>query len=208
VQSDIPFELITPTGAALITTLAASFGAAPPHRQLGVGHGAGGRDLEGSPNVLRLRLGERLEQGQSDRAVVLEANIDDMNPEIYGYLFDLLLDEGALDVYVAPVHMKKGRPGHLLSVLATEDSAGRLADLVLAETTTIGVRFHSVERRKLDRRTREVETEYGAVRVKVCQWPGGERSAPEYEDCARQARAHCVPLQVVYRAALAAAREE
>jgi len=208
VQTDIPFELITPTGAALITTLATAFGPAPPHRQLSVGYGAGGRDLESGPNVLRLRLGERQAQESGDRAVVIEANIDDMNPEIYGYLFDLLLGEGALDVYVAPVHMKKGRPGHLLSVLAEEGTADRLADLVLAETTTIGVRLHTVERRKLAREASQVETEFGTVRVKVCHWSGGRRSTPEYEDCARQARAHGVPLQSVYRAALTAARED
>ena len=208
VQTDIPFELITPTGAALITTLAISFGPAPAHRQLSVGYGAGGRDLESGPNVLRLRLGEALTPTSADRAVVVEANIDDMNPEIYGYLFDLLLGEGALDVYVAPVHMKKGRPGHLLSVLADEDRADRLADLVLAETTTIGVRFHTVERRKLPREASQVETEFGPVRVKVCHWSGGQRSTPEFEDCARQARAHGVPLQSVYRAALIAAGEE
>lgn len=208
VQTEIPFELVTPTGAAIVTTLASSFGAPPPHRQISIGYGAGGRDLESGPNVLRLRLGESLGPAQRDRAVVVEANIDDMNPEIYGYLFEQLLGEGALDVYVAPVHMKKGRPGHLLSVLVEEDAVDRIADLVLAETTTIGVRFHEVERRKLAREAAEVETEYGPVRIKICHWPGGRRSAPEYEDCARQARAHGVPIQSVYRAALAAAREE
>ena len=207
VQTDTPFELVTPTGAAIITSLASSFGPPPPHRQLGQGYGAGGRDLESAPNVLRLRLGERLDREQVDRAVVIEANIDDMNPEIFGYLFERLLAEGALDVYVAPVHMKKGRPGHLLSVLATEDGAEHLADLVLAETTTLGVRFHAVERRKLKREAASVETEFGPVRVKVCHWPGGRRVTPEYEDCARLARAGGVPIQSVYRAA-AAAREE
>ncbi|MFH1566444.1 MAG: nickel pincer cofactor biosynthesis protein LarC [Gemmatimonadota bacterium] len=208
VQTDVRAELVTPTGAAIITTLARSFGPPPPHRQLRVGYGAGGRDLDHGPNVLRLRLGEVSPGYGRDRAVLVEANIDDMNPEIFGYLFGLLLERGALDVYVTPVHMKKGRPGHLLSVLAPEDGVDRLADLVLAETTTLGVRLTPVERRKLAREAATVDTPYGPVRVKVCRWEGGTRSAPEYEDCARIARERRVPLQSVYRAAAAAAHKE
>ena len=200
-QTQIRAELVTPTGAALITTLARGFGPAPPMRQERVGYGAGRRDLEEIPNLLRLRIGTTIEPMGRDQAVLVEANIDDMNPEIYGYLFDRLLAAGALDVYTTPVQMKKGRPGTLLSVLVDEDQLDAVRDIVFAETTTIGLRLHRVERCKLDRRIDTVDTPYGAIRVKTAAFDGRQRRAPEYEDCARQARQHEVPIQVVYDAA-------
>ena len=205
-QTDIRAELVTPTGAAIITTLARSFGPQPPFCQQAVGYGAGRRDLEDIPNLLRLRLGERVPA--SERVLLIEANIDDMNPEVYGYLFDRLLEQGACDVYATPVLMKKGRPGNVLSVLAPAGRLDELAAIVLQETTTIGLRYYGVERRVLERQIRTVATPYGEVNVKFSYLDGRCRAAPEYEDCARLAQQHQVPLLSVYEAARAAAIKE
>ena len=205
-QTDIRAELVTPTGAALITTLASSFGPQPPFCQQAVGYGAGRRDLDAIPNLLRLRLGERVPA--SERVLLIEANIDDMNPEVYGYLFDRLLAQGACDVYATPVLMKKGRPGNVLSVLAPAGRLDELAAIVLQETTTIGLRYYGVERRVLERQVRAVATPYGEVNVKFSSIDGRRRAAPEYEDCARLAQQHQVPLLSVYEAARAAATKE
>lgn len=203
-QTNIRAELVTPTGAAIITTIAASFGPPPPFRQSQVGYGAGRRDLEEVPNLLRIRLGETIPELQQDRMVLVETNIDDMNPEIYGYLCQRLLEQGAKDVYLTPVYMKKGRPGNLLSVLVDEDRLDAAIDTVLGETTTIGVRYHRVERRKLQRTSATVDTPYGPVRVKTCHFDGTRRAAPEYDDCAKLAQQRQVPLLSVYAAARAA----
>ena len=205
-QTDIRAELVTPTGAAIITTLAHSFGPQPPFCQQAVGYGAGRRDLEAIPNLLRLRVGERVPA--SERILLIEANIDDMNPEVYGYLFDRLLEQGACDVYATPVLMKKGRPGNVLSVLAPAGRLDELAAVVLQETTTIGLRYYGVERRVLERQIRAVATPYGEVNVKFSCIDGRRRAAPEYEDCARLAQEHQVPLLSVYEAARAAATKE
>jgi uncharacterized protein (TIGR00299 family) protein len=214
VQTDIPSELVTPTGAALITTLADGFGPAPTMTLTATGYGAGGRNLPTTPNVVRLRLGEPVAaKGAADsidgaRCVLLEANLDDMNPEIFGYLFERLLGAGARDVFVTPLLMKKNRPGHLLSILADPGDVETIADIVLAETTSLGVRYHEVERRMLTRTSISVTTEFGPISVKIADVQGHKRAAPEYEDCAQLARNHKVPLQSVYAAALAAARED
>ena len=218
VQTDIESELVTPTGAALITTLAAGYGPAPAMTAVGTGYGAGRRNPDTMPNVVRLRLGRPVtaeHPGTDDgdmtagsRCVLLEANLDDMNPEVYGYLFERLLEAGARDVYVTAVLMKKNRPGHVLSVLVDPAQTEQIADLILSETTSLGVRYHVVDRRMLARSSIRVSTEYGDVSVKVAHLPDRQRSAPEYEDCARLARDHSVPFQSVYDAALAAAREK
>ena len=155
---------------------------------------------------MRLRLGERVPT--SERVLLIEANIDDMNPEVYGYLFDRLLAQGACDVYATPVLMKKGRPGNVLSVLAPASRLDELAAIVLQETTTIGLRYYGVERRVLERQVRTVATPYGEVNVKFSSLDGRRRAAPEYEDCARLAQQHQVPLLSVYEAARAAATKE
>ena len=211
-QTNIQAELVTPTGAAIITTLAKSFGPSPSMRLQCVGYGAGARDLEEVPNLLRIRLGDRVSDRvrddggwvsglETDRSILVEANIDDMNPEVYTYLFDRLQEEGAKEVYVTPVHMKKGRPGNLLSVLIDEEHFDGIVATILAETTTLGVRYHGVDRRKLARRMETVTTPYGDVRVKVCEYESVKRQAPEYEDCARLAKKHGIPIQAVYEAA-------
>lgn len=208
VQTDIRAELVTPTGAALITTLASQFGPAPPFAQKAVGYGAGSRDLEQVPNMLRVRIGEQTATSAREELLHVEANIDDMNPEVYGYLFELLLERGARDVYVTPIAMKKGRPAHLLGVLTDAAHSRDVIDTILAETTTLGVRYHTVERQVLQREQRQVDTPYGRVGVKVGLVGDRRRAAPEYEDCARLARQHRVPLLTVYQAANLAASEE
>ncbi|MBT3343949.1 MAG: nickel pincer cofactor biosynthesis protein LarC [Gemmatimonadetes bacterium] len=205
VQTDVPAELLTPTGAAILTTLASGYGRdCPPLTLRNTGYGAGGRDLEGRPNVLRIRLGEVATEDGRDHCVLLEANLDDMNPEIFSFLFDRLLTAGARDVFVTPILMKKGRPGHLLSVLGDTDQVDELAQIVLAETTTLGIRTHEVARRTLPRSWQTVTTDFGDVRVKVTQISGHKRGAPEYEDCARLAREKGVPMLTVYTAAAVA----
>ena len=208
IQTDATSELITPTGAAIITGLAASFEPPPEFRLRSVGYGAGRRPGREIPNLLRIRIGETEGVLARDQAVLVEANIDDMNPEVYGYLFDRLLAGGARDVYVTPVHMKKGRPGSLLSVLADAVQLDRVADIVLSETTTTGLRYHYVERRKLERSSVTVATAYGPVRVKTASFDGVARHAPEYDDCARLARLKTVPILTVYEAARNAIEKE
>ncbi len=208
IQTDATSELITPTGAAIITGLATSFEPPPEFRLRSVGYGAGRRPGREIPNLLRIRIGETEGILARDQAVLVEANIDDMNPEVYGYLFDRLLAGGARDVYVTPVHMKKGRPGSLLSVLADAAQLDRVADIVLSETTTTGLRYHYVERRKLERSSVTVATAYGPVRVKTASFDGVARHAPEYDDCARLARLKTVPILTVYEAARNAIERE
>tara|TARA_Y100001978_G_scaffold6_1_gene9 strand:- start:2760 stop:4022 length:1263 start_codon:yes stop_codon:yes gene_type:complete len=208
VQTDIRSELVTPTGAALITTLTSQFGPAPSFVQTAVGYGAGSRNLEQIPNVLRVRLGEQEQPTQRETLYQIEANIDDMNPEVFGYLFERLFELGARDVYVTPITMKKSRPAHLLGILADRDRSEQIIEAILVETTTLGVRYHSVERRVLQRTIRQVETEYGPIGVKVGLVNNAQRIAPEYEDCVRLARHHDVPLLTIYQAASRAASEE
>jgi hypothetical protein len=150
---------------------------------------------------------EPLSDDDGQRCVLIEANVDDMNPEVYGYLFERLLEAGARDVYVTPVLMKKNRPGQLLSVLTDPERLEDVSDVVLGETTTLGLRFHEVERRMLARSVASVETEFGAVRVKIAAIDDRQRVAPEYDDCAQLARRHGVPILTVYGAAVAAAEE-
>ncbi len=207
-QTDIPGELVTPTGAAIITTLARGFGCPPPFRQHKVGYGAGRRDPDTVANLLRLRIGDTSLELDHDALVLIETNIDDMNPEVFGYLTDQLMRRGARDVFITPVYMKKGRPGSLLSVLAEEADLDRMVQTVMSETTSIGVRFHRVERRKLKRESVTVQTSYGEVRIKVSSGGGTYRSSPEYEDCARLAERHGIPILTVYDAARAALSRE
>ena len=207
--SSISFELTTPTGAAIISTLASSFGPLPQLTVRRTAYGAGGRDLPHTPNVLRLFVGEYASPYEEDRAVLIETSIDDLNPQIYGHLIERLLETGALDAYLAPIVMKKGRPGVLLSVLAGKEKADELLDILFRETTTIGVRIQEVGRKKLSRELLDVRTPYGTVRVKVSR-RGDEvlTVTPEYEDCKRLAREHRVPIRSVMQEAVLAATSE
>jgi uncharacterized protein (DUF111 family) len=212
-------ELVTPTGAAIVAALARPAGATEIVPRA-VGYGAGERELDDRPNLLRVILGEPAAPRPSaaapdasallhDEMVVLEANVDDMNPELYDAAVDALFRAGARDVTLAPLAMKKGRPGTLLQVIAPPELRSRIAAVMLRETTTIGVRSHAVERLLLPREETTVTTAWGAVRVKIVTLPDGSRRAtPEYDDCKRVATAHDVPAGRVYAAAQAAATVE
>jgi uncharacterized protein (TIGR00299 family) protein len=205
---DVEGELVTPTGAAILTTLARGFGPFPPMTVEGIGCGAGQRDFP-FPNLLRLLVGTTSTalDARMETLTLLEANIDDLNPEFYGHLMERLFTAGALDVYLTPVQMKKNRPGVVLSVTCPPAQAEALAALVFAETTTIGLRRQEVQRWALARERVEVETPYGAVGVKVARLGGKVMTAsPEYEDCRRLALERGVPLKEVYTAAEAALR--
>jgi hypothetical protein len=187
-------ELTTPTGAAVATTLAAEFGALPPMRILATGYGAGDRDFTEQANVLRILVGEATGAAESTTVAVIEANIDDATPELLGHAMDRLLEAGALDVTISPVLMKKNRPGSLVRVIATPQDRERLAQLIFAETTTLGLRIYTAERRVEARRLAEVETPHGTVRVKVSD---SGNFAPEFEDCRRLAISSGVPLKQI-----------
>jgi hypothetical protein len=195
-------ELTTPTGAAIVTTLAERFGAMPAMRISATGYGAGDKDFPGRPNLLRVLIGETTTATESSEVYVIEANVDDMSPQVAGYVRERLLAVGALDATLTPVFMKKDRPGFALSVLAKAEDRERLADLVFAETTTLGLRMYRAERRVLERRWETVETPYGAVRIKIASENGKVRNfAPEYEDCRQLAVEGNVPLKDVIQQA-------
>lgn len=217
-------ELVTPTGAAIVKTLASRFSSFPPMKIATSGYGAGSRDFPDHPNVLRITVGEAIEQplgvphaeclaagniAQADEELaadiitVLETNLDDLSPQILAYAIDRLLAEGALDVFNVPVQMKKNRTGALLTVLAKPEAAERLTNIIFAETTTLGVRRRDEQRRILARRWEPVETEWGPVRIKVANVNGMVFNyAPEFEDCRRIATEHKVPLKTVMEQAL------
>ena len=201
VRTGIEGELTTPTGAAILTTLVSSYGDIDGFTPEVSGYGAGNARRDAAPNVLRISIGTAAGSQVEDRPMFIETNIDDMNPEVFGYVSDRLFEAGARDVYFCPVYMKKGRPGTLIGVLADDADVDAVTDILLTETTTIGVRMNRVTRRKLHREERTVETRFGTVKVKVVFVNDGERITPEYEDCARIAREKGVPLLEVYDAA-------
>jgi uncharacterized protein (DUF111 family) len=201
-------ERLTPTGAALLTTLADAWGPLPSFRPAAVGYGSGTKVFPGTPNLLRMTIGTgAAPDAAATEIVVLEATMDDATPQALAYAADRLSAAGALDVFVAPVQMKKGRLGHLLTVLGRLEDFGSLADVVFRETTTLGLRFRREHRRELSRRLVPVRTPYGRIRVKVGSLDGvAVQVWPEYEDCAAAARKGRVPLKEVQRAALLAYR--
>jgi uncharacterized protein (TIGR00299 family) protein len=198
-------ELVTPTGALLVSSYATSYGALPPMRPSRVGYGAGSRDLPDRPNVLRAIIGEEDDRDEGDVVMVTEADIDDMNPQIFGVLMDALLGAGALDVFYTPIQMKKNRPGTLLTVISLPADRERLTARIFRETTTIGVRYRQMTRERLDRRGVSVETPFGPVTVKVASRHGQIlNAAPEFDECLRLARDSGVPLKDVQAAAIKA----
>ena len=215
-SSGVDGELVTPTGAALISTLATGFGPIPPMRVERIGYGAGAREIPGHPNLARLLLGESAEPvrvrdgAPGDEVVsVIEANVDDMSPQLYGYFIDQALAAGALDVTCTPIQMKKDRPGILLSVLCTPEKGDALAQMLFEQTTTIGVRIYEARRKILERELVSIQTPYGAVNVKVAKRDGKVLNvAPEYEDCRRLASEKGVPLKQVMIAAQASYLEQ
>ena len=206
-SSGLQAELVTPTGAAIVKTLASRFAAFPEMKIEKSGYGAGTRDFPGHPNVVRITVGEAASNAlaaktASETITVLEANLDDMNPQVFGYVMDRLFEEGALDAFVMPVQMKKNRPGSLLTVLCKPEDASRLTQLVFSETTTLGVRRRDEMRQTLARRWESVRTPWGEVRIKIASMNGTVTNyAPEYEDCRRIAAEHHVPLKKVIQEA-------
>jgi pyridinium-3,5-bisthiocarboxylic acid mononucleotide nickel chelatase len=206
-SSGIQAELVTPTGAAIVKTLASRFAAFPEMKIEKSGYGAGSRDFPGHPNVVRLTVGEAASTAlaaktASGTITVLEANLDDLNPQVFGYVMDRLFEEGALDAFGTPVQMKKNRPGTLLTVLCKPEDASRLTHLIFTETTTLGVRRRDEMRQTLARRWESVGTRWGEVRIKIASMNGTVTNyAPEYEDCRRIAAEHHVPLKTVIQEA-------
>jgi len=206
-SSGIEAELVTPTGAAIVKTLCSRFAAFPAMKVENSGYGAGTRDFPGHANVVRLTVGEAdLEFAakiSQETITVLEANLDDLNPQVFGYVMDRLLDEGALDAFGLPVQMKKNRPGTLLTVLCRPEDASKLTQLLFTETTTLGVRRREESRQALARKWVTVDTRWGVVRMKVASMNGTVTNyAPEYEDCRRIAVENRVPLKMVMQEAL------
>jgi pyridinium-3,5-bisthiocarboxylic acid mononucleotide nickel chelatase len=207
-SNGVPRELVTPTGAAIVATLCHTFGPQPAMNVSAIGYGAGSADLAGQPNVLRIMIGEAAEKvvpGFDEEISVIEANLDDMNPQIYGYFQEKALAAGALDVYTTPVQMKKNRPGTLLTLLCKPQDVNALMSLIFAETTTFGARTYSAQRRTLPRESVNVHTQYGDVRIKLSRVNGHiQHVAPEFEDCRKLAVEKNVPLQRVISDALRA----
>lgn len=206
-ESDIPFELTTPTGAAIVKTLADGYGSAPDMVMDKIGYGAGKKDFKEAANLLRVIVGRREGRNEPEGGLfILETNIDDMSPQIAGYLMERLFDRGALEVFFTTVTMKKTRPGMLLTVLAAPERKEDLIDTIFDESTSIGVRYYPVERRCLERKILKVRTPWGAVRVKVSLRDGlNVNIQPEYDDCRAVAKKKGVPLKKVMDAAKAAA---
>jgi uncharacterized protein (TIGR00299 family) protein len=195
-------EMVTPTGALLITAYATEFGSIPAMKIAAIGYGAGARNFEDTPNVLRVLIGEADMSAPSHAVVVIEAEIDDMSPQLFGVVMDKLLAAGALDVFYTPIQMKKNRPGTLLSVIAVPGAREKLTAIIFRETTTIGVRYREMTRECLDRETQNVTTPFGQVRFKVARRNGEILNAsPEFDDCVRLAEASGLSVKEVQAAA-------
>jgi uncharacterized protein (TIGR00299 family) protein len=207
-SGEIQKELVTPTGAAIVSVLAARFSQFPTMKTEKIGYGAGTRNFKNSPNVLRLTIGETTAAQQEspfpvEEITVLEANVDDMTPQVFGYVMEQALQNGALDAFGTPVQMKKSRPGMLLTVLCRTEDSQRLTKFILAETTTLGVRMRRESRAALTRRHVSVSTKWGEVRMKLANLNGSiSNYAPEYEDCRQIAKEKKVPLKTVMQEAI------
>lgn len=193
-------ELATPTGAALLKTLAKFDAPLGGFKIIGTGYGAGSEIIPELPNLLRAILLEKRQEQEYDQALLIEINVDDMNPEIYPHVIEKLLEIGAMDAYLIPIIMKKGRPGVLLSVLCAPEQKDLILDIIYRETSTLGARMLHVDRTKLPRKEITVQTEYGVIKGKEARWGNQIRRTPEFEDCRRIAKDRSVPLQEVYKA--------
>lgn len=192
---DIKRELVTPTGAAILSTLSKGYSLLPAMRMEKIGYGVGSFQLKEIPNLLRIIVGEAEGNYGEDRVLTIEANIDDMNPEFFDYLFERLFEKGALDVSLSSLQMKKNRPGILLRVISGADTFDQLKEIIFKESTTTGLRYYEVKRVKLERTVREVETPYGKIKVKMIKGPDGKTSFhPEYDDLKRIARERGISL--------------
>lgn len=192
-------ELVTPTGAALLTSLTNNYGPMPPMKITKIGYGVGSTQLKDRPNLLRIIVGEQKSDQDADHVVILEANIDDMIPEIYDYLMERLLEKGALDVSFSPIQMKKNRPGVLVRVICHPEKKHNLTTIIFQESTSAGIRYYQAHRVKLQREIKKINTPYGKLSVKVFKGIEGEYYAsPEYEECKKIAKKHGIPLKNVY----------
>jgi len=201
-------EMVTPTGAAILTTICSSYGGFPAMNIAKVGYGVGRHPEDHPPNLLRVVLGKTGLEPVKEKLLMVESSIDDMNPELYGHLMEQLLNAGGLDVNVLPAQMKKNRPGQLLRVLVPEGLRETILQILFSETTTLGVRIQEVERYSLPRHTIRVQTPFGNLPVKVATNPlGNHVFTPEYDVCQRAARRHKVPLRHVYEEAIFRAKE-
>ncbi len=200
-SSGVERELLTPTGAALLTTLGSEFGSMPVINVERIGYGAGRDDLP-HPNLLRLIIGTSEQASAKERVAVIETNIDDMNPQIYDYVIEKLLAMKVLEVFVTPILMKKNRPGHLVTVICPSEKVPPVTEFLLRETTTLGLRWHEEERAKTDREIMSLRTRYGRIRFKLARWEGSVVNvSPEYEDCKRLALEKAVPLKQIFEEA-------
>jgi pyridinium-3,5-bisthiocarboxylic acid mononucleotide nickel chelatase len=204
-QADIPFELITPTGAAIVAEFHHSVGVFPEMRPTKIGYGLGTREMAGRPNVLRAVLGQLEEASSTERIVELETNMDDLSPEILGAVQDRLFQAGALDVFFTPIQMKKSRPATMLSVLCDPSAFDKIQDIIFAETSTFGIRYREMNRKTLDREWVEVKTAAGQIQVKIGRLAGKIlQVAPEFESCHAAAQQSSLPLKRVYELAIEA----
>jgi len=197
--TDVPFELTTPTGAAIIKALSQGVLTTEKIQISAIGYGAGGREIEQLPNLLRVFIGTLEPNYLADEIVSIETNIDNMNPEIYPYVIEKLLSAGAHDAYLIPILMKKGRPGIILSALAERAKIDRMLDIIFRETTTLGVRIQPIERKKLLRSTKQVQTSFGIVSAKVIIFEGKEQLRVEFEECKRIAAENNLSITEVFR---------
>lgn len=208
-DAGIPHELVTPTGAAILTALACGFGQMPDMIVHKIGYGAGTRNLEAIPNLLRMVMGKGAKEDSdsnfADEITVVETCIDDMNPELFGFLMERLFEDGALDVYWIPVFMKKNRPGTMVQVLCPNNRLDRISDRILTETTTLGVRHYPAKRKVLSRKSVLIQTPLGEILAKQISGAGkAVRVVPEYEACKKIALEKNIPIQTVYDAVIQA----
>ncbi len=208
-SSDVEFELATPTGVGIITTIAKASNSMPNMKTSAIGYGAGSRDLLDSPNLLRIMIGEGYSPPEQDSIAVIESNIDDMNPQFYDHIMNRLFKGGALDVFLTPIIMKKNRPAIKITILSDNDNLNKLADILLSETTSFGLRIYRTERIKLEKEIKTVNTKYGKAKVKI-----GKRNSkiikvvPEYEDCKRIAEEKGILIKDIYEKIKASAEQK
>lgn len=200
-STNMKHEMVTPTGAAIITMLAKQFGNMPLMKIKKIGYGAGKTEMPHA-NLLRVFLGETMDEHEADVTTMIETNIDDTNPEVYGYLVQKLFDHGALDVFFTHIQMKKNRPGVKLSVISTLENVDKLVAIIFSETSTFGIRFYETKRMKLTVEKRRVKTKYGEITVKIGRYKNQIKTvSPEYEDCKNIADKYNIPLKDVYELA-------
>ncbi len=199
VLTDVPYELTTPTGAAIVKALSSGVLTSEKIKVSKIGYGAGGREIEQLPNLLRVLIGELEPDYDTDEIVNIETNIDDMNPEIYPHIIEKLIASGAHDAFIMPIFMKKGRPGFLLSTLVEKVKIEKILAIIFRETTTLGVRIQPVERKKIPRRHKQIQTSFGLVNVKIVEIEGKEQTRVEFEECRRIAIEKNLPIAEVYQ---------